>query len=111
MSNLKLLPQSRDDKLHDAWLDFLLSRQAMNLSQQTLDFYRYTAGKFVEWLSDEAGIIDSAEVRSHHIRVYMVSLRERGLSDGSVRSSRTREPSVPWSAFGNPTTGFQRASR
>ena len=56
----------------------------MNLSQQTLEFYRNTAGKFIEWLSDKAGLTDSAELRSHHVREYMVSLRERGLSNGSV---------------------------
>src|SRR5215208_2247785 len=36
--------------LRDAYTDFYLSRQAMNCTPSTLAFYKYTAGKFLEWI-------------------------------------------------------------
>ena len=41
--------------LQDAYIDFVLSRQAMQRAPATLEFYKHTAGKFVSWL-DGKGI-------------------------------------------------------
>jgi hypothetical protein len=35
--------------LADAYTDFIISRQAMQCTKATLEFYRYTAAKFLAW--------------------------------------------------------------
>ncbi len=50
MSHLKLVKPTKavaSELLQDAWTDFLLSRQAMLVSPNTLRTYKYTIGKFV----------------------------------------------------------------
>lgn len=83
MSVLQLLPKRKDESLRDAWLDFKLARQVMDVSPQTLQFYDYTAGKFVEWLGKSAGLASPAELRTQHVRHYQVGLKDRGLSAGA----------------------------
>ncbi len=36
--------------LTDGYTDFILSRQAMQCSPATLQFYRHTAGAFLKWI-------------------------------------------------------------
>ena len=53
--------------LHDAYTDFVLSRQAMNVASTTITFYHYTAGKFLAWV-DEQGITEPNQVSARHVR-------------------------------------------
>jgi integrase/recombinase XerD len=69
--------------LVDAYTDFVLSRQAMNVSPYTMRFYRFTAGKFVEWLNGQ-NVTDPAEVTARHVRQYLAMLAGRGLQDTTL---------------------------
>jgi integrase/recombinase XerD len=66
--------------LTDAYTDFILSRQAMNCTPVTLSFYRYTAGKFLEWIEGQ-GVTDPAEISARHVRTFLAELISRGLQD------------------------------
>lgn len=61
------------NELDEAYLDFILSRQAMLCSQNTLDFYKYTAGKFVEWLK----LSSPKQLSNMHVRRYISILAGR----------------------------------
>ena len=54
--------------LQDAYTDFMLSRQAILCSQQTMKWYGITAGKFVKWLEDN-NVHEPNEISSRHIRL------------------------------------------
>lgn len=41
--------------LLDAYTDFVLSRQAMNCTPATMEFYRDTAGAFLAWIESQGG--------------------------------------------------------
>src|SRR5689334_4461353 len=51
-----------------AYQDFLLSRQSLQCTRATLDFYKYTAGKFVEWLGER-------EPTAALVREYLANLK------------------------------------
>lgn len=70
-------------ELRDAYTDFMLSRQAMNAAQTTLDFYRYTAGKFLEWIEGR-GVTSPLEVTARYVREYLAELAGRGAADSTV---------------------------
>jgi hypothetical protein len=40
--------------LTDSHTDFILSRQAMQCAPTMLDFYKYTAGVFLNWIEGKA---------------------------------------------------------
>jgi len=69
--------------LNDAYTDFVLSRQAMLCSPGTMRFYKFTAGKFVEWLISNS-INAPEEITSRHVRSYLAELRSRKLSDSYI---------------------------
>ena len=69
--------------LLDAYTDFTLSRQAMNCSPFTLRFYRFTAGAFVTWISNQ-GITSPDEVTARYVRQYLAMLADRGLQDTTL---------------------------
>jgi len=78
--------------LDDAYTDFILSRQAMLCKPSTLRFYRFTAGKFIEWL--KINNVNSPEViAACHVRAYLAELDGKDLSDsyinGHARAIRT----------------------
>jgi len=56
--------------LQDAFTDFMLSRQAMLCTSETLRFYRNTAGKFLKWLEDR-GVTSPDEVSGRYVRAYL----------------------------------------
>ncbi|MHA2092714.1 MAG: tyrosine-type recombinase/integrase, partial [Candidatus Kariarchaeaceae archaeon] len=66
-------------KLTTYFQDFILSRKAMLCSQATIEFYNYTAGKWIEWLGKK-------EPSSREVRRYLVELEERGLKPNSIHS-------------------------
>ena len=78
--------------IRDAFFDFKLSREAMNCKPSTLEFYDFTAGKWVEWLVQE-GVTNPADLRSAHVRAYLAHLRERDLKastlNGHARAIKT----------------------
>jgi len=72
--------------LHDAYTDFVLSRQAMQCTPATLEFYRHTAGKFVSWL-DEHGVSSPQDVTARYVRQFLAELAERGKADTTIHDN------------------------
>jgi integrase/recombinase XerD len=70
-------------ELIDAYTDFILSRQAALCAENTIKFYQYTAGLFVQWLQTQA-VTSAAEVGARHVRSYLAELAGRGKSDGTL---------------------------
>jgi integrase/recombinase XerD len=58
----------------------MLSRQAMNCTASTMAFYRYTAGKFLEWI-EQRDVTAPHEVTARHVREYIAELIGRGRKD------------------------------
>jgi site-specific recombinase XerD len=69
--------------LHDAYTDFILSRQAMQCTIATLKFYENTAGKFLSWVETQS-ITSPPEITARHVRAYLAELTARKLSDWTV---------------------------
>ncbi|MBN1304373.1 MAG: tyrosine-type recombinase/integrase [Anaerolineales bacterium] len=78
--------------LQDAYTDFILSRQAMLCSPQTLRWYRVILGMVMEWLANN-GVTSPEEIAARHVRAYLSELAGKGLSDsyihGHARAIRT----------------------
>jgi integrase/recombinase XerD len=78
--------------LHDAYTDFILSRQAMLCASTTIQFYKSTAGKFIAYL-EENGVINPEYTTARHVRAFLSTLAEKDLSDsyinGHARAIRT----------------------
>lgn len=91
MSATHVLPRI-EHKLRDGYLDFRLSREAMNCTPRTLQFYDHTAGKFLRLL-ERREITNPSEIRSQHIRAYLSELRAPGLKNttlhGHARAVKT----------------------
>lgn len=66
--------------LTDAYTDFVLPRQAMNCTPVTMSFYRFTAGKFLEWIESQS-VTHPAEITARHVRAFLAELTRRGLQD------------------------------
>jgi len=71
--------------LTDAYTDFILSRQAMQCSPATLDFYKYTAGVFLKW-GEEQGITSPDQVDARLIRQYLAELAGNGKADKTLHA-------------------------
>ena len=71
--------------LVDAHTDFVLSRQAMNCTVATMEFYRYTAGVFVEWIESQ-GVTDPEQVSARHVRQYLAQLIDKGRKDTTLHA-------------------------
>lgn len=78
--------------LKDGYLDFILSRKAKLVSEGMIKFYDCTAKTFLNYL-EEKGIKTVDEISASHVRAFLSSLHERGLSDsyihGNARAIRT----------------------
>jgi site-specific recombinase XerD len=78
--------------LLDAYTGFILSRQAMNCTPATLDFYKYTAGVFLAWIGKQ-GVTSPEEVTARYVRQFLAELLGRGKKDttlhGNARAIRT----------------------
>lgn len=70
----------------DAYTDFILSRQAKLCTPATMDFYKYTAGKFVAWVQ-ERGITSPAEVQARHVREYLAFMAGLGRADNTLHDN------------------------
>lgn len=71
--------------LQDNYTDFLLSRQAMNCTPTTLDFYRHTAGAFLTWLEGQ-GITQPDQITARHVRAYLAGLIAKGRKDTTLHA-------------------------
>lgn len=69
--------------LHDAFTDFMLSRQAMNCTPATLAFYKYTAGFFLAW-AEARNVNSPADVNARHVREYLAQLAAGGKKDTTL---------------------------
>ena len=67
-----------------AYTEFILSRQMMNSSSATLDFYYYTCGKFLEWSEVRYQITKPDDLIANYVREYIVDLISRGRKDTTV---------------------------
>lgn len=72
--------------LNDAYTDFILSRQAMGCSQSTLDFYKYTTGKFLKWV-EEQSITKPDEITARYVRAYLAELKNQKKSDWTINDN------------------------
>ncbi len=69
--------------LEEAFLDFILSRQAKLCSENTVRFYSFTLGKFIEWLASQT-ISTPGEITTRLIRAYLAEYAKRGCSDSYI---------------------------
>jgi integrase/recombinase XerD len=72
--------------LNDAYEDFILSRKAEQCSPATLEFYKYTAGKFVSWL-EQQGLSSPQEVGARHVREFLALLISQRKSDNTLHDN------------------------
>jgi len=72
--------------LTDAYTDFILSRQAMNCTPATLEFYKHTAGAFLAWV-EERGVTDPQEVTARYVRQYLAQLLNAGRKDTTLHAN------------------------
>src|SRR5687768_2096584 len=72
--------------LLDAYTDFILSRQASNCTPATLEFYKYTAGVFLEWV-EKQGITRPEEVTARYVRQYLSELVASGKKDTTLHAN------------------------
>lgn len=70
----------------DAYTDFILSRQAMQCTRATLEFYRYTAAKFLVW-AERQGASSPKQVNAFLVRQYLAELAERGRADTTIHDN------------------------
>jgi site-specific recombinase XerD len=71
--------------LRDAYTDFILSRQAMNCTPATLEFYKYTVGVFLTWI-EKQGVTSTEEVTARYIRQYLAELLDSGKQDTTLHA-------------------------
>jgi site-specific recombinase XerD len=69
--------------LQEAYTDFILSRQAMLCSEQTVLWYGKTTGKFVSWLESQ-NISSASEINAMHPRAYLAELAGRKLASSTI---------------------------
>lgn len=68
-----------------AYTDFILSRQAMQCTSSTLEFYRYTAYQFLFWI-EEQHITTPKEITARHVRLYLAQLANTGKKDTTLHA-------------------------
>lgn len=71
--------------IDDAYMDFYLSRQAMNCTKSTLSFYQNTARFFLLW-AEEQGVTSPEQVSAKHVRQYIAKLAEDGNKDTTLHA-------------------------
>lgn len=76
--------------LSHVWTDFTLSRQAMQCTPSTMQWYSFTAGAFVRWLAEQ-GVNSPDEITAAHVRQYLVNLQGKSSNTihGNARAIRT----------------------
>ena len=72
--------------LIDAYTDFMLSRQAINCTPATLEFYKYTAGAFLAWI-EKQGVTRPEELTARYVRQYLAELLSNGKKDTTLHAN------------------------
>ncbi len=72
--------------LQDAYDDFILSRKAARCSKATLEFYRYTAHRFVLWL-EKHEIVQLHGIKAKHVREFLANLIDQNKSDWTIHDN------------------------
>ena len=81
---LHLVPKS-DHLILESFQDFILSRKASLLSPKTIEFYEYTVGEFISFLSIQE-VADPELINSMHVRKYLSEVSDRGVSSATVHA-------------------------
>lgn len=71
--------------LDDAYTDFILSRQAMLCTKQTMRFYSYNLSNILDWMK-ENGVKTPEDITSRYVRAYLAEMEGNGLSDSYIHS-------------------------
>jgi integrase/recombinase XerD len=69
--------------LQEAYYDFILSRQASRCSPATMEFYKYTSGKFISWLEAQ-GVNSPLNVSVRYVREYIALQIRQEKADNTV---------------------------
>ncbi len=72
--------------LADAYFDFILSRQAMQCTKATLEFYRHTAGRFLAW-AEKQGATNPKQFDASLVRQYLAMLTDNGRKDTTIHDN------------------------
>jgi site-specific recombinase XerD len=91
---VEMSPQSKTTKgwnlasvaLHDVDADFVLSRQVMNCTPATMEFYKYGTGRFMTWV-EQQGVTSPERLTARPVRQYLATLAGRGLADTSLHGA------------------------
>ncbi len=67
----------------DAYTDFMLSREAKNVTKRTIEFYEFTLSKILDFFQ-KIGLEDVTEIQARHIRLLLKDLRDADLSDSYI---------------------------
>ena len=84
MCSLRLVPKS-DHLIIESFQDFILSRKASLLSPKTIEFYEYTVGEFISFLSIQE-VADTQLINSMHVRKYLSEVSDRGVSSATLHA-------------------------
>jgi site-specific recombinase XerD len=69
----------------ESYTDFLLSRKASLLSPKTIEFYEYTTGGFIHFLSKE-GVFEPEAITTSHVRGYLSEVISRKVTSATVHA-------------------------
>ena len=76
---------SSKSKLAYAQLDFILSRQAINCSPQTINWYRNILGKIIGWFENHE-VNSPSQITTQHIRSILGEMAAKSYSDTYIHS-------------------------
>lgn len=71
--------------LHDAKLDFILSRKGMNCSEKTINWYQFMLGKIISWL-EQHDVVQPSQITSYHVRFFLSEMVKAGYSDSYIHA-------------------------
>lgn len=92
-----MFPPSKDRlsrQLDSELQDFLLDRQARNLSPRTVDYYARSLTVWRDFLLTQA-IPTTESITATHIRRYLVQLAEKGHTPGGIVTLSPPSPASP----------------
>ncbi|MGE5377918.1 MAG: tyrosine-type recombinase/integrase [Bacteroidota bacterium] len=76
---------SASPDLYDAYLDFIMSRQAMMCREKTVAWYAFTLDRVLDWMVQH-GVTHPAGITARDVRAYLANMAERGLSDSTMNN-------------------------
>ena len=82
--SLHLVPKT-NHLIRESYMDFILSRQASLLASSTIEFYKFTAGFFIDYLIAQS-VFKPREISSNIMRAYLTEVKNRGVADATVHA-------------------------